>query len=115
MKRLELDSHSFYSLAEQGDTNSDKEIGTLLLDVAQDSFYYLWTLCILLYACYPALTKISVDFVIIIKIMRWEGIKKLSNYILMQTLFVVFNNVEGSDLIMPCFLLFYLESIGAVQ
>jgi len=56
-----------------------------------------------------------VDFVIIIKIMRWEGIKKLSNYILMQTLFVVFNNVEGSDLIMPCFLLFYLESIGAVQ
>lgn len=34
MKRLELDSHSFYSLAEQRDSNADKEIGTLLLDVA---------------------------------------------------------------------------------
>lgn len=71
-------------------------------------------LCILLYACYPALLKYRWTLLLSLKIMRWEGIKKLGNYILMQTLFVVCNNVEASDLIMPCFLLFYSESIGAV-
>jgi len=41
MKRLELDSHSFYSLAEQRDTNSDKEIGTLFYYFSYN--YILWT------------------------------------------------------------------------